>query len=67
MNTSQSTAARPLLLDTGVTGRFAQHPTLCNENDVTVGEFLFKLSGQPKQYNKFNEFFFFYLQVTDLC
>ena len=49
MNTSQSTATGPLLLDTGITGGFAQHSALCNENDMTVRELLLELSGQSKQ------------------
>ena len=57
MDTSQSTAARPLLLDTGVTGGFAQHSTLCNENDVTVRELLLELSGQSKHHKKSIEHF----------
>ena len=48
MDTSQSAALRPLLLDTGVTGGFAQHSMLCNENncDLTVREPLLELLGQ---------------------
>lgn len=48
MNTSQSTAAGPLLLDTGVTSGFAQHSALCNEYYMTIGELLLELPGQSK-------------------
>ena len=46
MDTSQSTAVRLFLLDTGVTGGFAQHSMLCNENNLTVREPLLELLGQ---------------------
>ena len=47
MDVGERAAAGPLLLDAGVAGRFAQHPALCNEHNMTVREFLFKFSGQP--------------------
>jgi len=43
----EGSAARPLLLDTGRTGRLAQHPALSNKDDMTIGEFLFELTGEP--------------------
>lgn len=48
MDTGESTAARSLLLDTGGTGRLAQHPALGNEDDMAVGEFLLQFTGEPR-------------------
>jgi len=40
VDVGKCTVARPLLLDAGGTGRFAQHPALRNENNMTVRELL---------------------------
>lgn len=46
VDAGESTAARPLLLDTGGTGWLAQHPALRNEDDMAVGELLLKFPGE---------------------
>ena len=48
MDASQGAATGPLLLDTGVTGGFAQHPALGNENDMAIGELLLEFAGESK-------------------
>ena len=47
MDARKRAAAGALLLDAGSTGRLAEHPSLRDKDDVTVGELLLKLPGQP--------------------
>jgi hypothetical protein len=46
----ECTGAGSLLLDPRVTGGLAQHPTLSNENDVAVREFLLELTGESARW-----------------
>ena len=43
----ESAATGTLLLNTGGAGGLAQHPTLGNEDNMTVGELLLQFPGQP--------------------
>lgn len=47
MYVGECTGAGSLLLHPRITGGLAQHPTLSNENDVAVREFLLQLTGEP--------------------
>jgi hypothetical protein len=47
VNVGESAAARPFLFNTGIAGGLGQHPTLCDEDDMTIGEFLLKFPCKP--------------------
>jgi hypothetical protein len=47
VDVGECAATRPLLLDTGGTGRLAEHPALSNENDMAVGKLLLQLPCEP--------------------
>ena len=46
VHAGESAAARPLLLDTRGAGGLAQHPALCNKDNMAVRELLLELTGQ---------------------
>ena len=52
MDVSKGSAAGTFLLDTGSTSGLRQHPTLSNENDMTIREFLLQFSSEPSQRKK---------------
>lgn len=47
MNIGKCAGAGSLLLGARVTGGSAEHPALSDEDDVSVGELLLQLPGEP--------------------
>ncbi len=47
MNVREGAGTGALLLYAGGAGRLAEHPTLSDEDNVTVRELLLELTGQP--------------------
>jgi len=47
VNICKCAGAGSLLLSARVTGGSAEHPTLSDENDMSVGELLLQLPGKP--------------------
>jgi hypothetical protein len=52
VNDGESAGTRTLLTDLGVTGWFAEHSTLSEEDDVTVRELFLELTGEPGHYER---------------
>ncbi len=47
MNGGEGTRTRSLLSNLGVSGWFCEHSSLSDEDDVSVGELLLELTGEP--------------------
>lgn len=54
VDASESSGTGAFLLDAGSASGLAQHAALSDKHDVTVGEFLFELTGQSTHQVSFN-------------
>jgi hypothetical protein len=56
MNVGKSPGARPLLFHTRSTGRLAQHPTLGNEHNMSIGKLFLEFSRKSGSIGQINEY-----------